>query len=119
MFAEGKNYCQGFVVENGNPRFNLKEDKEEMRKGQVLSYDEGGSPIRFSSFVSYSFTEDCAEEKSATVTYYLRELIGFNSSPWYDNSYSCNAIKKSFGYYTNTLYFVGGLEEMDGSFPLP
>lgn len=119
MFAEGKNYCQGFVVENGNPRFNLKEDKEEMRTGQVLSYDEAASPIRFSSFVSYSFTEDCAEEKSATVTYYLRELIGFNSSPWYDNSYSCNAIKKSFGNYTNTLYFVGGLEEMDGSFPLP
>ena len=44
--------------------------------GQVANFTEENSPLNMSVYVSYAFTEDCAQEKTMQAHYYLKHFIG-------------------------------------------
>ncbi len=52
-----------------------------IRIGEVLSYDEENSPLKYGVFLSYSFSEDCNDAKSLSINYYLRNIMGFRRVP--------------------------------------
>ena len=48
-----------------------------MKEGDQYSYLPESSPVNFSFMLSYSLSENCQKEKSMTVHYYLKDLIGY------------------------------------------
>lgn len=46
--------------------------------GQTTNYGEENSPLDISAYVSYSYTEDCAQEKTLPIHYYLNTLVGYS-----------------------------------------
>lgn len=48
-----------------------------MKEGDQYSYLPESSPMNFSFMLSYSLSENCQKEKSMTVHYYLKDLIGY------------------------------------------
>lgn len=52
-----------------------------IRIGEVQSYDEESSPLKYGLFLSYSFSEDCNDAKSLSINYYLRNIVGFRRVP--------------------------------------
>ena len=64
------------------PLVSLKNEAgKPIRIGEVLSYDEESSPLKYGVFLSYSFSEDCNDEKSLSINYYLRNIMGFRRAP--------------------------------------
>ena len=48
--------------------------------GQLTNFSEENSPLDISAYVSYSYTEDCAQEKTMPVHYYLKDFVGYGQS---------------------------------------
>lgn len=53
---------------------------EELKCGETLFYSEDNSPLKFNTYVTYSYTEDCAANKNVQISLYLKKLIGMSSS---------------------------------------
>ncbi len=65
------------VCRIGNNRhLRLYMPKKSFRCGQVINFNEENAPLNISAYVSYSYTEDCAQEKTLSIHYYLKNLIG-------------------------------------------
>lgn len=68
-------YSSGY----GNYRhLRLYMPKKSFRCGQVINFNEENAPLNISAYVSYSYTEDCAQEKTLSIHYYLKNLIGWD-----------------------------------------
>lgn len=73
--AWGQIYTNGF----GNYcHLRLYIPKNSLRCGQVINFNEENAPLNISAYVTYSYTEDCAQEKTLPIHYYLKNLIGWD-----------------------------------------
>lgn len=80
---------------------------QEYKRGEQISFNEDTSPVHFSAFVSYSFSEDCSEITTTPVTYFLHSVIGFskgNSGAWVAN---CFNLAQDIPDYKNSIFFCG------------
>lgn len=53
--------------------------KKSVFAGQVIDYNEENAPLNISAYLSYSYTEDCAQENTMSSYYFLKQLIGVES----------------------------------------
>lgn len=80
---------------------------QEYKRGEQIDFDEKTSPVHFSALVSYSFSEDCSNVRTAPVTYYLHSIVGFtkgSSGAWVAN---CFNLKKDIPDYNKSIFFCG------------
>lgn len=68
-----------------NRHLRLYIPKKSFRCGQVINFNEENAPLNISAYVSYSYTEDCAQEKTLSIHYYLKNLIGGDFNANYKN----------------------------------
>ena len=62
----GKKYCKRYKYQIGEKHF----------------YNEENSPIRFSVFVTYSFSEDCTKTRSMQCELFAKGIVGYNVNNW-------------------------------------
>lgn len=60
----------------GESFLNIYLPSKSLLGGQVLNYTEENAPLNVSAYVSYAFTEDCAQQKTMPVHYYLKHFVG-------------------------------------------
>lgn len=113
--------CNGLVVSRLSkwypiyPEFCFKDDngkKYEYQIGEIHSYTEDNTPLRFSVMVSYSYTEDCAQTKSMRVNMYADMILGCKNKVLPNDSW---------GFYACiwTSRMSSGQKPRTGSFPRP
>lgn len=72
--------------------------------GETHNYGEQDSPLRFSTYITYSLTEDCAQTKSISSSLYLRRILGVRKISWYGATSGCN-LDKNVSDYEKCIYF--------------
>lgn len=61
------------------PRIDLKNaQKEYIKIGETVTYNEQESPLKFGTYITYSFSENMADTKKINVNYFLKSVTGFN-----------------------------------------
>ncbi|MDR0988905.1 MAG: hypothetical protein LBM06_05535 [Prevotellaceae bacterium] len=87
-----------------------------LRRGDHLVYTESTAPLQFSSFITYSYSEDCAVSKTLSQSFFLSSIIAGNYE--YNGFKSVKDVmfsKDSKG----MMMFVGkiSIRNVNGSFP--
>lgn len=125
LFVKEGKYCEGFLIDNRGaieeiPKFFFdKEDNgRRMSTGEVLTYKEKDSPIKFKLMIGYSFNADCTDLHLLPFNYYLRSIIGFpgitNDNMRHIYPYSnCNKLPDVIPDYADYLGFVGHVADGD------
>ena len=81
--------------------------ENKIKEGDSLEFDENNSPINFSSYITYSFHENCTETSFLNTQMYIKQIIGFRctyniwtglSNKDYDKSLSSD--------WKNRMYFL-------------
>ena len=83
-----------------------KKGVEEYALGETHDFSEQNSPLRFSTFITYSLTEDCAQTKSITSSLYLRKIIGVRKPFGLNVSFGTD-LDKNVSDYDKCIYFQG------------
>lgn len=92
-----------FYKDGSIPCFYFGDD--ELKCGEILIYSENTSPIKFNSFVSYSFTEDCSQIYNLSANFYLSKIIGFYKSGGMGKAFA--NVVDNISLSNSTLGFVG------------
>lgn len=129
LFLKDTKLCPGVAVYQQNKNIDLPAflfgREEEVVAGQSFKYTENNSPIRFSTYVTYSFTEDCSNSANIAVNFYLKEAIGFTKTSGGYANWS-GSINKDLDGWKDVIGFVGfvmpsgyvlSLYRSDGVFP--
>lgn len=110
LFPKDSKQCSGITVYHQNkyidiPAFFLGR-KEEVAAGQSFKYIESNSPIKFSTYVTYSFSEDCVTPTNIAVSFYLKEAISFTKASGGSADWS-GSINKDLDGWKNVIGFIG------------
>lgn len=89
--------------------------KEQFKNGTHYIYPENNSPIELSAIISYSFSENCANERMLPVNMYLKDVVGVRLKGLYKMKYQgeLNVAPDLFVIWSNSQ------ESKTGGFPLP
>lgn len=77
--ADGMEFVGGYLASHKGskiPCFYFA--PEELKCGEVLFYSEETSPLKFNTYVTYSYSENCATTKNVQMSLYLKKLIGMS-----------------------------------------
>lgn len=129
LFIKDGYLSKGLIIDSHYPKNWLpifRFDKNMLKNGEKIKYEESESPLTFSFFVTYSASENFNQTQNAKLDFYLRELIGFPKG-WglYKGFNNYNVyIDLFFPDYSkgNTFFhFAGDIEKSkaESSFPLP
>jgi len=66
-----------------------------MDNGKKMEYNEDNSPIKFSSYTSYSFNEDCVETFSLQANFYVKQIIGGLYNTFWGTAYELDKFLSS------------------------
>jgi hypothetical protein len=59
-----------------------------MKEGQTVNYNEDNAPLKFGSFLTYSFDENITQPKSLKFDFYSSRAIGLQHNSWAATNYS-------------------------------
>ena len=71
----------------------------------MVNYNEENAPLNISAYISYAYTEDCSQERTLPIHYFLKHLIGkspyrgfmkFTKFPCVGTGLNVPYIKKSY-----------------------
>ncbi|MBV3638706.1 hypothetical protein [Bacteroides cellulosilyticus] len=110
LFPEGNNQCPGITnnqvfKKSAVPAFFFGK-KVKVMAGESFQYTEDNSPIKFSSYLTYSFSEDCGNAASIAANFYLKAVIGF-TKPSGGNAMWSDSIKKDLKGWNSVIGFIG------------
>ena len=90
------------------PRIDLKNaQKEYIRIGETVTYNEQESPLKFGTYITYSFSENMADTKKLNVNYFLKSVTGFNRVPGGELSTYAYKLSSDIPSYSFFIGFVG------------
>ena len=100
-----------------------RKDVEHYALGETHDFSEKISPLKFSTFITYSLTEDCTQTKSITSYLYLRRIVGVKRMSGYASVFGCN-LDKNVSDYDKCIFFEGVVWEQNAgkneeTFPRP
>lgn len=129
LFIKDGYFSKGLVIDSRYPKNWLptfRFDKNMLKNGEKIKYEESESPLTFSFFATYSSSESFEQIQNAKLDLYLRELIGFpKGSGMYKGFYNYNVyIDIFFPDYSKGdtfFHFAGDIEKSkaEWAFPLP
>lgn len=88
-----------------NPSLDIYLPKKSLYGGMVVNYNEENAPLNISAYISYAYTEDCSQERTLPIHYFLKHLIGkspyrgfmkFTKFPCVGTGLNVPYIKKSY-----------------------
>ena len=114
LFCEEGWFCDGLEIVDyakNAPKlpwffFRTEKDDPEFEHGAVHSYSEELSPVHFSLYLTYSYTEDCSDSKRISSSLYAKNIIGIhagNAGGMLNNCY----VKHDIPRCNDCIYFVG------------
>ncbi len=115
LFPKNGMLCDGMYIENvykgrWTPSFNFKDkEHEQLKCGETFTYQEENSPIKFSAYITYSDTENCATTKNLSVSYYLHSLTGY-AKPSGMTSINTGNVEKRIPNFDKGLCFIGTIQ---------
>lgn len=90
------------------PRIDLKNaQKEYIKIGETVTYNEQESPLKFGTYITYSFSENMADTKKINVNYFLKSATGFNRVPGGELSINAYKLNSDIPSYSFFISFVG------------
>ena len=115
LFCEEGWFCDGLEIVDlakNIPKlpwffFRTEKDDPEFENGVEHTYSEDLSPVHFSAYLTYSYTEDCSASKRISSSLYLKNIIGIHSG--YPGGTSLNncRVKYDIPSCDDCIYFVG------------
>ena len=64
------------------PHIDLKNaNNKNIRIGETVTYTEQNTPMKFGTYISYSFSENLTDIKNLKVNYFLKSVTGFHRTP--------------------------------------
>ena len=64
------------------PHIDLKNaNNKNIRIGETVTYTEQNTPMKFGTYISYSFSENLTDLKNLKVNYFLKSVTGFHRTP--------------------------------------
>ena len=87
-----------------------KKGVEQYALGETHDFSEQNSPLRFSTIITYSLTENCAQTKSITSSLYLRKIIGVRK-PFGLNASFGTVLGENVSDYDKCIYFQGAVSD--------
>ena len=64
------------------PHVNLKNaNNKNIRIGETVTYTEQNTPMKFGTYISYSFSENLTDTQNLKVNYFLKSVTGFHRTP--------------------------------------
>lgn len=92
--------------------FKHKGQKDYLRNGETYDYQEENSPLKFTFYVTYSYSENFEQSSNARIGLYLRKIFGFpKPKGWNSGGRYGIMLDKNFSNYENSLYFAGYVAE--------
>ena len=86
------NNISNFILDKKTSAIETSLAFEHIERGQSMLFDENDSPIKFSSYITYSFNENCTETSNLQANMYIKQVIGISeskdlSSDWAERPY--------------------------------
>lgn len=131
LFEEEGKYCDGLYirkqVRRNYPhllpefifRTNKEKDMEPYQCGETHYFTEEDSPVKFTTYISYSFSENCVDVKKVSACLFLKQIIGLYCGQNF--RFYTRGLGSYFSNFEDCIYFIGHIEDYYGTdkFPRP
>ena len=81
--------------------------KEYIKIGETVTYNEQESPLKFGTYITYSFSENMEDTKKINVNYFLKSATGFNRTRGGELSINAYQLSSDIPSYSLFVGFVG------------
>ena len=115
LFCEEGWFCDGLKIVDyakNAPKlpwffFRAEKNDPEFENGAVHSYSEELSPVHFSVFLTYSYTEDSSASKRISSSFYIKDIIGIHHGYGGGTSLNNCYVQHDIPKCDDCIYFVG------------